>query len=75
MPKSVVMTVYNASRWLDDALQSILAQTFTGTLQVSVYNDGSTVSNTCTSSTTQPYMEIGYKGYFNGDHHSVCAKI
>lgn len=40
--KSVVMTVYNASRWLDDTLQSILAQTFTGTLQLSIYNDGST---------------------------------
>ena len=57
VPKSVVMTVYNASRWLDDNLQSILAQTFAGTLELSIYNDGSTVSDMCTGIPVLPYME------------------
>lgn len=36
--------MYNASRWLDECLQAILDQDFTGTMEVSVFDDASTVS-------------------------------
>ena len=72
VPKSVVMTMYNASRWLDDTLQSILAQTFAGTLELSIYNDGSTVSRVQAS----PYDLIWtIIGYFNGAHHGIYSKV
>lgn len=38
------MPVYNASCWLDECLQAILQQDFTGTMQLSVFDDASTVS-------------------------------
>lgn len=42
--KSVVMPMYNASPWLDECLQSVLDQDFTGTMELSVFDDASTVS-------------------------------
>ncbi|GAB6027259.1 UDP-GlcNAc:betaGal beta-1,3-N-acetylglucosaminyltransferase-like protein 1 [Chamberlinius hualienensis] len=42
---SIVLPVYNAEEWLDDCLQSVSNQTFTGILELSVYNDGSTDSS------------------------------
>ena len=42
--QSIVMPIYNASEWLEEALQSVLQQSFTGSLELSVFNDGSTVS-------------------------------
>ncbi len=42
--QSIVMPVCNGAVWLDQALDSILAQTFTGSMELSVFNDGSTVS-------------------------------
>ena len=42
--QSIVMPVYNGSRWLDDCLTSIFSQAgFIGSLELSVYNDASTV--------------------------------
>ena len=43
--QSIVMPVYNGAEWLEETLASILAQTFTGQMELSVYNDGSTVSH------------------------------
>ncbi|KAG7223760.1 hypothetical protein INR49_026442 [Caranx melampygus] len=39
---SIIMPVYNASCWLDDCLQAILQQDFTGSMELSVYDDAST---------------------------------
>lgn len=43
-PQSVIMPVYNASSWLDECLQGILQQDFTGSMELSVFDDASTVS-------------------------------
>eukprot|EP01104_Vermistella_antarctica_P017573 TRINITY_DN623_c1_g1_i4.p1 TRINITY_DN623_c1_g1~~TRINITY_DN623_c1_g1_i4.p1 ORF type:complete len:423 (-),score=81.66 TRINITY_DN623_c1_g1_i4:1309-2577(-) len=42
MKVSVIIPVYNASPYLDDTLQSVLEQTYTGPIQVSMYDDRST---------------------------------
>ncbi|XP_026216364.1 UDP-GlcNAc:betaGal beta-1,3-N-acetylglucosaminyltransferase-like protein 1 isoform X1 [Anabas testudineus] len=39
---SVIMPVYNASSWLDECLQGILQQDFTGSMELSVFDDAST---------------------------------
>ena len=41
--QSVIMSVYNASKWLEDVLGSVAAQKFAGSLELSVFNDASTV--------------------------------
>ena len=38
------MPMRNAARWLEEALQSVAAQTFAGSLELSVFDDASTVS-------------------------------
>lgn len=42
--QSIIMPVYNASCWLDECLQGILQQDFTGSTELSVFDDASTVS-------------------------------
>lgn len=42
--QSIVMPVYNASCWLDECLQAVSQQDFTGTMELSVFDDASTVS-------------------------------
>lgn len=42
--QSIIMPVYNASCWLEECLQAVLQQDFTGTMQLSVFDDASTVS-------------------------------
>ena len=37
------MPVHNAENWLDAALKSVLDQSWKDSLQVSIYNDASTV--------------------------------
>nr|XP_019939482.1 PREDICTED: UDP-GlcNAc:betaGal beta-1,3-N-acetylglucosaminyltransferase-like protein 1 [Paralichthys olivaceus] len=39
---SIVMPVYNASCWLDECLQAVSEQDFTGSMELSVYDDAST---------------------------------
>ncbi|XP_041694970.1 UDP-GlcNAc:betaGal beta-1,3-N-acetylglucosaminyltransferase-like protein 1 isoform X2 [Coregonus clupeaformis] len=39
---SIIMPVYNASCWLDECLQGILDQDYTGSMELSVYDDAST---------------------------------
>ncbi|XP_028978147.2 UDP-GlcNAc:betaGal beta-1,3-N-acetylglucosaminyltransferase-like protein 1 isoform X1 [Esox lucius] len=39
---SIVMPVHNATCWLDECLQGILNQDFTGSMELSVYDDAST---------------------------------
>ncbi|CAG06068.1 unnamed protein product, partial [Tetraodon nigroviridis] len=39
---SIIMPVYNASCWLDECLRAISQQDFTGSLQLSVFDDAST---------------------------------
>ncbi|KAG8193532.1 hypothetical protein JTE90_003743 [Oedothorax gibbosus] len=39
---SVVVPVHNAEEWLEECLQSVLDQDFTGTMELSAYNDAST---------------------------------
>ena len=41
--QSIVMTMHNAAQWLEEALQSVMAQTFAGSLELSVFDDASTV--------------------------------
>ena len=41
--QSIVMPMYNASCWLDECLQAILHQDYTGTMELSVFDDASTV--------------------------------
>ncbi len=36
--------MHNASRWLEETLSSVVEQTFTGSMELSVYDDASTVS-------------------------------
>ncbi|XP_064600307.1 queuosine-tRNA galactosyltransferase-like isoform X2 [Liolophura sinensis] len=38
---SVILPVYNAEKWLDQCLQSVYEQTFTGRFELSVFNDAS----------------------------------
>jgi len=38
---SIITPVYNAAAWLDECLQSVLKQTFPGSVELSVYNDAS----------------------------------
>ncbi|KAL7845291.1 hypothetical protein AOLI_G00234830 [Acnodon oligacanthus] len=40
---SVIVPVYNAAEWLDECLQAVLDQDFKGSLELSVYDDSSTV--------------------------------
>ena len=39
---SVIVPVHNAEKWLDECLASLLTQTYTGPIELSAYNDGST---------------------------------
>ncbi|XP_075896097.1 queuosine-tRNA galactosyltransferase [Nelusetta ayraudi] len=39
---SIIMPMYNASPWLDECLQAVLDQDFTGTMELSVFDDAST---------------------------------
>nr|XP_057935910.1 UDP-GlcNAc:betaGal beta-1,3-N-acetylglucosaminyltransferase-like protein 1 isoform X1 [Doryrhamphus excisus] len=39
---SIIMPVYNASFWLDECLQAILDQDFSGSMELSVFDDAST---------------------------------
>ena len=40
------MPIHNAAEWLEEALHSVLRQTFTGSLELSVFDDASTVRTT-----------------------------
>ncbi|MFT7802558.1 UDP-GlcNAc:betaGal beta-1,3-N-acetylglucosaminyltransferase-like protein 1 isoform X1 [Arapaima gigas] len=40
---SIILPVYNASRWLDECLQAVLQQDFQGTMELSVFDDASKV--------------------------------
>ena len=42
--QSVILPVYNAEKWLDETLHSVLQQNFEGQFELSIYNDASTVS-------------------------------
>lgn len=42
-PQSVIIPVYNSSKWLADTLDSILKQSFNGKWEVSICDDSSTV--------------------------------
>ncbi|XP_068118630.1 queuosine-tRNA galactosyltransferase isoform X2 [Hyperolius riggenbachi] len=42
---SVIIPTYNAEAWLDQCLTSVHLQDFCGSLEVSIYNDGSTDSS------------------------------
>ena len=39
---SVIMPVHNAEAWLDESIGSILTQTYSGPIELSAYDDGST---------------------------------
>lgn len=41
--QSVIIPVYNGSKWIDECLQSVVSQTFQDKFQVCIYNDGSQV--------------------------------
>ncbi|XP_037666542.1 UDP-GlcNAc:betaGal beta-1,3-N-acetylglucosaminyltransferase-like protein 1 isoform X2 [Choloepus didactylus] len=38
---SIILPVYNAERWLDECLESVLQQDFDGSMELSVFNDAS----------------------------------
>ena len=38
------MPIRNAAPWLSEALESLLAQTYEGPMELTVFNDGSSVS-------------------------------
>ena len=57
------MPVHNGSRWLDDSLTSVLAQTFTGSLELSAYNDASNVSHNATT--------VNYSIDHIGDYNTI----
>ena len=39
---SLILPVYNAEKWLDACLQSVLNQTYLGPMELCIYNDAST---------------------------------
>ncbi|XP_069576606.1 queuosine-tRNA galactosyltransferase isoform X5 [Brachyistius frenatus] len=43
MDVCVILPVYNASCWLDECLQAVLQQDFNGSMELSVFDDASTV--------------------------------
>ncbi len=55
--QSIVMPVHNGAAWLDEALSSVLEQTFTGTMELSVFNDASTVSMHASLHVTGPLVD------------------
>uniref|UniRef100_A0AAQ4R3P8 UDP-GlcNAc:betaGal beta-1,3-N-acetylglucosaminyltransferase-like 1 n=1 Tax=Gasterosteus aculeatus aculeatus TaxID=481459 RepID=A0AAQ4R3P8_GASAC len=40
--QSIITPMYNASGWLDECLQAVIQQDFTGTMELSVFDDAST---------------------------------
>ena len=39
---SIIMPVHNAEKWLDESINSVLAQNYDGPMEISFYNDAST---------------------------------
>jgi len=39
---SIILPIYNAEEWIDACLQSIVAQTYDGIIELCVYNDACT---------------------------------
>lgn len=42
-PQSFILPVFNASCWLEECLQGIVQQDFSGSMELSVFDDASTV--------------------------------
>ena len=56
--QSIILPVYNAERWLDDCLRSILEQNVGKlSVQVSIFNDGSTDNSPNLINKWKPVME------------------
>ncbi|KAG7270767.1 hypothetical protein CRUP_019407 [Coryphaenoides rupestris] len=68
---SVIVPVHNASCWLEECLQGVLDQDFTGSLELSVYDDASTDdSRAVVESWKEKFEAKGVSMVISG-HHSA----
>ncbi|XP_071813362.1 queuosine-tRNA galactosyltransferase-like [Apostichopus japonicus] len=54
---SVILPVYNAANWLDECLQSVQNQSFSGKLELSTFNDSSTDNSLAILQKWRPILE------------------
>lgn len=70
--QSVVVTVFNVAQWLDEALESILLQSFTGTMEISIFNDASTV---CIIIAISVLVKIQTAGFHRGYSEEMAREV
>ena len=69
-----MIPVFNAAQWLEESFHSVLLQTFTGSLEVSVYNDASTVWNKKTK-VIRFLLLSDFSGFHSGNSKDVETEI
>ncbi|CAF1273728.1 unnamed protein product [Didymodactylos carnosus] len=60
------MPIRNASQWLPDTFKSLIEQNFTETMELSLYNDGSTDNSIDIVHEWEPLLTSMYKIIING---------
>ncbi|XP_071493298.1 queuosine-tRNA galactosyltransferase-like [Diadema antillarum] len=72
---SIIIPVHNAELWLDECLKSVLAQKFSGSMQLSAYDDASTDQSRAVLETYKQKMtEVGIDMVING-HTGIPAGV
>jgi len=73
---SIILPVHNASRWLDEALSSVCAQTYRGPIEVSIFDDGSTDDSAATiRKWLETFERIGLPYVANGSRWRESANF
>ncbi|CAL8354729.1 unnamed protein product [Boreogadus saida] len=68
---SVIIPVHNASCWLEECLQAVLNQDFTGSLELSVYDDASTDASRAVLESWKEKFEAKAVSMVISGHHSA----
>ncbi|CAL8285546.1 unnamed protein product [Arctogadus glacialis] len=68
---SVIIPVHNASCWLEECLQAVLNQDFTGSLELSVYDDASTDASRAVLESWKETFEAKAVSMVISGHHSA----
>lgn len=71
MDVSIILPIHNAEKWLNDCLKSVADQTFTGKMELSIYNDSSTDSSDEVLKTWIPKLKaLNVKVVYRKHQHS-----